>query len=133
MRLAFTTAGDTIIIRIQGKVETKVKNPSIGFHLRDKRGYNIPGIDTTQLGLLLKWDENHQTTVFFSLSPVLAAGSYSLSLGLTDMTSHEVFMLLDKQVGVGVFQVIENKPQFNGTVDLKAKVYQSLPELENTD
>ena len=121
-------AGDTIVIRIQGRVDPEVKNPNIGILIRDERGYNIYGIDTAELGLTLRLDENHQTTVFFSLSPVLAAGSYSLAVWLC---SHKLDLLLDKQVGVGVFQVIENNTHFRGIVDLQVKVYLSLSELEN--
>jgi len=123
-------AGDTIVIRVQAKVDPNVKRPNIAFTLRDERGYTIYGTNTAELGLQPKLDENHQTTVFFSLSPVLAPGSYSLVIRLGEFMSSNISMLLDKQVGVGVFKIIENKAEFGGIVDLEAEVYQNLPQIE---
>ncbi len=123
-------AGDRIVIRIQAEIDSKIKNPNIGFVLRDDRGYSIYGTSTEAMGQTLELDENQQTTVFFILSPVLAPGSYSLVVRLGEMMTYKVSMLLDKQVGVGVFEIIENKAKFSGTVDLQAKVYLSLQEME---
>ena len=123
-------AGDAIVIRIQAKVGPGVKKPNIAFTLRDERGYNLYGTDTIVQGLQLNFDENGQAIVFFSLSPVLASRSYSLVVRLEDFVTQQINLLLDKQVGVGVFQVIENKAEFTGAVDLQAKVYQSQPETE---
>jgi lipopolysaccharide transport system ATP-binding protein len=117
-------AGDTIVIQIQLQVDPKVRRPSISFMLRDQRGYNIYGTDTTKLRLKLKLDENNQATVFFSLSPVLGPDSYSLAVYLVDFLTTEINMLLDKQVGVGAFQVIENKMKFRGVIDLHAQAFQ---------
>jgi len=123
-------AGDTIVIQIQAKVNCDVKNPSIGFMLRDNRGSHIYGINTVDLGLQLKWDENHQTLVYFSLSPILAERSYSLAVWLSCETSHHVPVLLDKHTGVGVFEIIANDSPVIGVVDLQAKAHHSFPELE---
>lgn len=123
-------AGDEIVIQVEAMFDAKVKKPNIGFVLRDEQGYNIYGTDMTKRGLEPKLDENNKTTVFFSLSPTLAPCSYSLVVRLEDCMSTKINMLIDKQVGVGVFKVIENKAQFSGIVDLQAKAYQSLPEIE---
>jgi lipopolysaccharide transport system ATP-binding protein len=126
-------AGDRIVIRIQVQVDPNVKIPNVGFILRDQRGYNIYGTDTQKLGVKLELDENHQATVLYTLSPVLAPGSYSFVVRLDDYTTPKITMLLDKQVGVGAFQVIENKTKFFGIVDLKAEAYQNMPECEERD
>jgi hypothetical protein len=126
-------AGDRIVIRIQVRVDPNVKIPNVGFILRDQRGYNIYGTDTQKLGVKLELDENHQATVLYTLSPVLAPGSYSFVVRLDDYTTPKINMLLDKQVGVGAFQVIENKTKFFGIVNLKAEAYQDMPEREKRD
>ena len=118
-------AGTTIVIRVKVQIDPIVKNPSIIFILRDERGYNIYGTDTEKLGLHLQLDEKNQAIVFFSLSPVLRPGSYSLVVALNDFYTPKVNMLLDKQVGVGTFYVIENKSKFLGVVDLQAKGFQN--------
>ncbi len=123
-------AGDKIIIQIQAKFDPNVRNPNIGFSLRDERGYNIYGTNTDALGIQLELDNNNHTNVFFSFSPILAPGSYSLVVRLLYTLNYKTNMLLDKQAGVGVFMIIENKARFGGVVDLQAEVFQSLPEIE---
>ena len=122
-------AGGTIVIQIQAQVDPTVTNPIIGFMLRDEDGYDIYGKNSTDLGLQIRLDAQHQATVFFSLAPILAAGTYSLVVRLA---SEKLGFLLDKQVGVGVFKVIENDYQFNGRIDLQAKGYASLTEMKTS-
>ena len=117
-------AGTTIVVCVKVQVDPLVKTPSIAFILRDQRGYNVYGTDTINMGLQLELDANQQATIFFSLSPVLRAGSYSFVVALNDFYTFKVSMLLDKQVGVGTFYVIENKSKFLGVVDLQAKGFQ---------
>jgi hypothetical protein len=115
-----------IVIRIQAQVDPKIKNPSISFILRDHRGYNIYGTSTARLRQQLTLDENNQATVFFSLSPALSPGSYSLAVSLNDSLSPEMTILLDRHVGVGAFQIIEHTAEFLGVVDLHARAFQDL-------
>jgi len=124
-------AGDTIVIRIQAQVASDVKKPDITFVLRDDRGYNLYGTGTTRLGQRLEMDENNQATVFFSLSPVLRPGSYSLAVNLLDYYTPEINKLIDKQVGVGTFQIIERKREFFGVIDLGAKVFRDQNRVKN--
>lgn len=117
-------AGDTITIRIKIKVSPQVQKPSVTFLLRDERGYNVYGIDTTTLRMQIDLDEQNTGTAYFTFSPILRAGSYSLTVALNYAYTAKVNMLLDKQVGISPFYVIENKSKFLGVVDLKAKVFQ---------
>ena len=126
---AFLT-GLMIIIRVQIQVDPKIKNPSISFILRDHRGYNIYGTSTARLGQRLTPYKNNQATVYFSLSPVLSPGSYSLTVSLDEYLTPEMNMLLDRQVGVGTFQVIGHIIEFFGTVDLHAEASQDLNLLK---
>jgi lipopolysaccharide transport system ATP-binding protein len=119
-------SGNMIVIRIQAQVDPKIKNPSISFILRDHRGYNIYGTSTARLRQQLTLDENNQATVFFSLSPALSPGSYSLAVSLNDSLSPEMTILLDRHVGVGAFQIIEHTAEFLGVVDLHARAFQDL-------
>jgi lipopolysaccharide transport system ATP-binding protein len=124
-------AGTTIVICAKVEIDPIVKRPSIIFILRDERGYNIYGANTEKLGLHLHMDGNNQATVFFSLSPVLRPGSYSLIVELNDFYTPKVNMLLDKQVGVGTFYVIENESKFLGVVDLQAKGFQNSNHIRD--
>jgi ABC-type polysaccharide/polyol phosphate transport system ATPase subunit len=117
-------AGTTIVIRVKVQIDPSVKKPSITFLVRDERAYNVYGADTENLKLHLKLNENNQATAFFVLSPILRAGSYSLVVALNEFYTSKVNMLLDKQVGVAPFYVIENKSKFLGVVDLQAKAFQ---------
>lgn len=117
-------AGDRIVVRIQVQVDPTVKRPSIKFKLRDYQGYTVYGTDTASLGLQIVLDGNQQATIFFSLSPVLTPGSYALAISLLDYITPEVNKLLDKQVGVGIFQIIKNKAEFSGVIDLQAQAFQ---------
>lgn len=45
---------------------------------------------------------------------------------LNDYYTPKVNMLLDRQVGVDTFYVIENKSKFLGIVDLKAQGFQKI-------
>lgn len=119
-------SGDKIIIRIQVEVDPVVKRPCISFVLRDLKGYNIYGTSTEALKYTLEMDENNQATAYFSLTPVLKPGSYSLVVGLIDFKTRKVNMLLDRQVGVGTFQVIENTSEFLGVVDFHARISQNV-------
>jgi lipopolysaccharide transport system ATP-binding protein len=124
-------AGTTIVIRVKVQIDPIAKNPSILFILRDERGYNIYGTDTVELGIKPQMDEYNQTTVFFSLSSVLRPGSYSLVVELNDFYTPKVNIILDRQVGVGTFYVIENKSKFLGVVDLQAKGFQNPNRIIN--
>lgn len=117
-------AGDEIIIRIQIEVPPQVQKPGVTFVLRDERGYNVYGIDTTTLGMQLEFDKKNTDVIFFTLSPTLRAGSYSLTVTLQSLYTPKIGMLLDKLVGVSPFAIIENKSKFLGVVDLQAKMYQ---------
>jgi len=119
-------SGDTLVLSVQARFDPRVKTPRIAFMLRDQRAYGVYGTDTIRLGLQIKLDENHQATVFFSLSPFLTPGTYSFAVRLEEYWTPKVNMLLDKQAGVGIFQVIENKAKFAGVVDLGAQAYQDL-------
>jgi ABC-type polysaccharide/polyol phosphate transport system ATPase subunit len=117
-------AGDAITIRIQIKVSPQVQAPGVTFLLRDERGYNVYGTDTTTLGMQLELDEQNTSTTFFTMSPTLKAGSYSLTVALHSLYTSKINMLLDKIVGVSPFIIIENNSKFLGVVDLKAKICQ---------
>ena len=117
-------SGDMTVIRIHARIDSVVKNPNISFILRDQRGYNIYGTSTMDLGLKLEVDENHECVVLFSFTANLAKGSYSLVVRLADFCSSKIQMPIDKQVGVGTFQIIENKNNFSGVVDLNAQAFQ---------
>jgi len=123
---AAVLSGDTVVLAIHARFDPRVRMPKVGFMLRDQRGYNVYGTDTNRLGLQLKLDENQQVTVFFSFSPVLMSGTYSFVVRLEEFWTPKVNMLLDKQAGVGAFQVIENKTKFVGVVDLGAQAFQDL-------
>jgi lipopolysaccharide transport system ATP-binding protein len=125
-RTAAFLAGDQIVICIHACVDAQVKNPNIAFMLRDQRGYNIYGVDTAGFGLELQKDENGRMRVFFSFSPVLAPGSYSLVIRLEEYSISNDYLLIDKQVGVGSFQVIENGNNFLGAVNLYAQAFQDV-------
>lgn len=122
-------AGAPIVIRIRIRIDARVKKPSITFILRDERGYNVYGANTTELGIFLQPDENHQASILFSFSSILRAGSYSFVVALNDYYTSKVNMLLDKQVGVGPFDVIEDKSKFFGVVDLQAQGFQERDYL----
>lgn len=114
-------AGTPIIIRIKARVGAVIKKPAIIFLLRDERGYNVYGTNTSELGLNLQPNDSDEVTAFFTLSATLRAGSYSLVVELADRYTSRVNMLIDKQVGVGPFHVIESKSKFLGVVDLQAQ------------
>lgn len=122
-------SGDEITIRIQIEVPPQVQKPGVTFMLRDERGYNVYGIDTTTLGMQLDFDEKNTNVMFFTLSPTLRAGSYSLTVTLQSLYTPKIGMLLDKLVGVSPFAIIENKSKFLGVVDLQAKMYQDLKPI----
>ncbi len=122
-------AGDTIVIRVQAKFDPNVKSPSISFVLRDDRGYNLYGTGTGMQGQSLELDENNQATVFFALSPVLRPGSYSLVVNLLNYFTPDLNQLLDKQVGVGTFQIIKSEAEFFGVTDLHAQVFQDVNQF----
>ena len=126
-------AGDTMVIQVQIQVDPGVKNSNIRLVLRDQRGYSIYGTDTQTLGVKPALDENYQATICFSLSPVLAPGSYSFVARLDDFITTTINLLLDKQVGVGAFEIIENKAKFFGIVDLQATAYQSTSTVEKRE
>jgi len=123
-------SGDTIVLSVKVQVDSKVKTPRVAFTLRDQRGYSVYSIDTVRLGLQLELNGNNQAVVFFSFSPVLAPGSYSFAVRIEEYWSPKFNMLLDKRVGVGVFQVIQKDRDFGGIVDLQAKAFQSIPEID---
>ena len=125
--------GTSITIRIRARVGTSVRRPSISIILRDQRGYNLYGTSTAMQGQILRPDSKGRVTVNFKFSPQLREGSYSLVVSLDDFLTPKVHTLLDRQVGVGAFQVIEGPTPFLGIVDLKAQAHQeqvSLPEAQ---
>ncbi|MCB0258273.1 MAG: ABC transporter ATP-binding protein, partial [Calditrichaeota bacterium] len=125
--------GTSITIRIRARVGTSVRRPSISIILRDQRGYNLYGTSTAMQGQILRPDSEGRVTVNFKFSPQLREGSYSLVVSLDDFLTPKVHTLLDRQVGVGAFQVIEGPTPFLGIVDLKAQAHQeqvSLPEAQ---
>ncbi len=64
------------------------------------------------------------------MSLVLAPGSYSIAVRLNCPIAFKLNLLIDKQVGVGVFKVIKNKSTFEGIVDLQAKACQNPSQME---
>lgn len=122
-------AGEQIFIRIVAKIDSTATKPNISFMLRDQRGYNIYGTSTSKLGSVLEFDKNNQTTVIFAFSPVLAPGSYSLAVRIDEFQTSKTNLLIDKQVGVGAFRVIENRDKFAGVIDLRARVFQKTDEI----
>ena len=122
-------AGESMILRIRARVNATVKSPRIAFMLRDQRGYNLYGTDTMKLKFPLAVDGQAHMQVLFALSPRLAPGSYSLVIRLEEMLSRQVNFLLDKQVGVAAFQVIQSGGEFGGVVDLDARAFRDLGEM----
>lgn len=122
-------AGEPMMLRIRARVDATVKSPRIAFMLRDQRGYNLYGTDTVKLKFPLAVDEHGRSQVLFALSPRLAPGSYSLVVRLEEMVGRKLNVLLDKQVGIAAFQVIQSGGEFGGVVDLDARAFRNLDEI----
>lgn len=123
-------AGDTIVLRVHVQVDPNVQKPNVGFILRDQRGYNIYGTDLDKLKKKISLRENNEAVVDFILAPTLAPGTYSFVIRLEEFIARKSNMLIDKQVGVGVFRVIENKTKFFGVADLRAEARQITRGLD---
>lgn len=115
-------SGETIIIQIRARMSSLLKNPSISFTLRDHKGYPIYGTSTAEQNVQLNLNDQEETEVFYSLSPLLASGTYSLAVRLLDCKSRQVNLLIDKVGGIGVFTIIEDNQQYHGCINLNAKV-----------
>jgi lipopolysaccharide transport system ATP-binding protein len=125
--------GSLITVRVGARFGEDVRRPNVSIILREERGYNVYGTSSAMQGEALELDDDGRVSVDFSFSPQLRGGSYSLVVSLDDFLTPEVHTLLDRQVGVGVFQVIEGVSPFLGIVDLGAVVVSSHPPTEPTD
>lgn len=122
--------GAPVTIRIRARVGAAVRRPNISIILRDQRGYNLYGTSTALQGQSLNPDGQGRITVRFQFSPRLREGSYSLAVSLDDFLTLKLHTLLDRQVGVGAFQVIEGTAPFLGIVDLQAQAFQEQESLQ---
>jgi lipopolysaccharide transport system ATP-binding protein len=100
----------------------------ISLVLRDQRGVNICGASSDRLGLALKADEKGRVRVIFTLRLRLNPGSYSFLVRFQGRKQLDNRYLIEKQAGVGVFEVLGDRKDAVGILDAEAEVEQLVAE-----
>lgn len=119
------TVGETIDVRVAGRVRAPDVAPTVALMLRDVRGYNLYGLlaGANRGELALGADGAFECRFRFPLK--LAQGRYSLTVRLEDRRTEQIAPVLDKHVGVCHFQVTNREQRFLGSVDLGGEVLPS--------
>jgi lipopolysaccharide transport system ATP-binding protein len=116
--------GDRLILRVTAWADETITNASISIQLRDFRGYSIYGLSSFAAGIRFPADERVDGLlgVEFALDITLAAGVYTVALGVTDQLGDTFVSVHEKVIGALNFTVLDDyRHTFNGVVDLRAK------------
>lgn len=117
--------GEEIIIHVEAKVLSGILAPSLSLIIHDRRMMDIGGgffpIHGGEMG-----DEWREVGMTIQWPACLAGGRYSITLRLENRAGDRNFQLIDKQVGILAFEVLEEKQTFLGPVDLGIRARQGL-------
>ena len=114
---------DNLDIYIKIASLSEVKNPRVAISLHTPTGTLIYGTNSSRLGIKIDKFDGGEIYIFrFSLNNKLHPGSYLMSFFLHDDNPANPASL-DVRQSIAILEVT-NVSQFNGLVDLKAKVFQ---------
>jgi lipopolysaccharide transport system ATP-binding protein len=133
------TYGDEIGLRVKARVDPQVRNPTLFCQIRDYSGYAISGINSSLMGIQFSDQEREDGEIGWVVwwPVVLSPGPYTFTLGLNDYVGQAVNVVVDKQVGVCPFTVLDSQMHFHGAADLKAQLekadlYETLDDLRTS-
>ncbi|MCX4028849.1 ABC transporter ATP-binding protein [Spartinivicinus marinus] len=101
--------GNTVTLRIQIEINRDIRNPVIGFMIKDKKGQYIytedSGASYRNLGISFKKGETVQADFSFSM-PVLIRGSYTLNVAISDgiLDDHQQLHWIHDAIRIDVLQ-----------------------------
>jgi lipopolysaccharide transport system ATP-binding protein len=110
-------AGEQITVVVDAEYNSTVRNPHLSVVVQDRRMLQLGGRYFGVVGTRGA-DGMVRARVQCSFPATLAQGSYFITLRLEDRKSEDVFFPLDKQAGLMSFEVLRQRRDFLGTVDL---------------
>jgi lipopolysaccharide transport system ATP-binding protein len=110
-------AGEPIVIDVEAEYKSALQNPHLSVLLQDRKMLTIGG-QYFRLTATHGADGFVRVRARCSFPARLAGGHYFITLRLEDRRSEDVFFPVDKQSGVLSFEVIAQRKQFLGTVDM---------------
>lgn len=115
---SYFNTGERIYVDIAAKLHEKVPAPRITLTIRDQRGYNLYGVNNLLLKKNLTVDEDGIIRTRISFNGDLQAGEYAITIRLDNCPSEVLCELLDKQINVAHFKILNPHKQFDAVVNL---------------
>jgi lipopolysaccharide transport system ATP-binding protein len=110
-------AGEQITIVVEAEYNSAVEGPHLSVIVQDRRMLQLGGRCFGLVGTRAA-DGMVRARLQCSFPAMLAQGRYFVTLRLEDRRSEDVFFPLDKQTGLLSFEVLRQRRDFLGTVDL---------------
>ncbi|MFD0676213.1 MULTISPECIES: ABC transporter ATP-binding protein [unclassified Paenibacillus] len=122
-RINAIQVGDLIDIQVILSCNNKIKEPTVGFVIKDRLGNEVYGTNTYYLDMNLGyWDSNNRYVVTFSQKLNLGVGTYSITVAVHD-SYHHLDQNYDWLEQAAIFQIIPGlEKQFIGTAFLDSTV-----------
>jgi lipopolysaccharide transport system ATP-binding protein len=118
---------ERVWVEVRAHVAPEVRRPRLAMVVRDLKGYNLFGYNTTVAECDLKPDADGYIGGRFGFACSLKAGYYSIMVRLDDWISDKLSVTLDRQPNAATFQVLAKRVPFDGVVDLEG-TFEPLPQ-----
>ena len=116
------STGDQVTLKIMIQAKENLDDVELGFLIRDRFSQDIYGTNTHHLNQTLSFKAGEETTVFFTLTMMLAPGDYTLTLALHSGINHidECYFWCDNYLQFKIAGI--KTPMFSGVCSLPTQL-----------